>query len=58
MTETVLNFPARNVAALRCVWRATGNPSQPLVCKWVLRQSGDAVSPEFSSRQHFCKLCA
>ena len=59
MTEIILNFSARNVAPLRCVWMETGNPSQPLVCKWVLgEKSTDALSLEFSSRWHFCRLCA
>jgi len=59
MTEIILNFPVCNVARLSCVWIKTGNPAQPLVCKWVCRQkSGAAQSLEIAEEPHLCRLCA
>ena len=56
MTRTVLNFPVRNTAPLRCVWSETGNPAQPLVCKWVSRKA--AQNPERKTEVHDSSLCA
>jgi len=64
MTEIILNFPARNVRArnvapLRCVWIETGDPSQPLVCKWVRCEQSDAArSAEITGEPHVRRLCA
>jgi hypothetical protein len=39
MTNIIRNFAAaRRRAALSCVWLATGNPAQPLVCRWVVEK--------------------
>jgi hypothetical protein len=56
MTRTVLNFPVRDTAALRCVWIETGNPAQPLVCKWVSRKA--TQDPELKTEAHDRSLCA
>jgi hypothetical protein len=37
MTRITVTFPLRRVAPLSCVWIETGNPAQPLVCKWTSR---------------------
>ena len=42
MTKIILNFPVRRTAPLTRVWFKTGNPAQPLVCKWTSRQQLDA----------------
>ena len=56
MTEIILTFPVRKVASLSCVWIKTGNPAQPLACKWAPRPkvSADPVATEPDS----CRLCA
>lgn len=59
MTEIILTFPVRRGASLSCVWKKTGNPAQPLVCKWSprLKDSADplaAVASESDSN----RLCA
>jgi len=59
MTEIILNFPARNVAPLSCVWIETGNPAQPLVCRWAPREKSSSVrSFEITSEPHAGRLCA
>ena len=62
MTTIILAFPRLRAARLRCVWVATGNPNQPLVCKWT---AGEKSSPnrvearaEVSGAPPHCKLCA
>ena len=42
MTKTILAFPVRRAAPLSRLWIKTGNPAQPLVCKWTSRQQLDA----------------
>lgn len=37
MAKTVLNFRTRRISSLSCVWIETGNPAQPLVCRWSTR---------------------
>lgn len=39
MTNFVFNFPfhANTSTPLVCVWSATGNPRQPLACRWIAR---------------------
>jgi hypothetical protein len=55
MTLKILSLPRR--AQLTCRWLQTGDPRQPLICRWVSPQSAqaaEAVSPEGSST----RLCA
>ena len=42
MTEIILSFPVRNRTSLVCKWIKTGNPVQPLICKWTVSQSSEA----------------
>lgn len=35
MTEIILTFTVRRAVPLSCVWITTGNPSQPLSCRWM-----------------------
>jgi len=59
MTNIVLTFPLRRAARLRCVWMATGNPAQPLACKWTTgTNSGDGRIEASAGPQPHCKLCA
>jgi hypothetical protein len=63
MTNIVLTFPLRRTAHLRCVWIATGNPAQPLVCKWTTdEKSGSdrtvALAEAPASAPLHCMLCA
>jgi hypothetical protein len=59
MTETILSFPVHKTAALSCVWIKTGNPAQPLVCKWVSQaESSDDPIPTEAPRPHHYQLCA
>lgn len=59
MTQTILNFPVRNAERLRCVWLETGNPAQPLVCKWVSgKQACSAQAIEIEDDPHRRRLCA
>ncbi len=39
MTKFIYTFPipTKNRASLTCVWTETGNPRQPLACRWVAR---------------------
>jgi hypothetical protein len=53
MTQIILNFPVRTVPPLRCVWVETGNPAQPLTCKWISAQSAEIVD-----EPGFFGLCA
>jgi hypothetical protein len=45
MTKIILSFPVRRTAPLACMWVRTGNPAQPLVCRWVSQSELD-VSPQ------------
>ena len=59
MTEIILAFPAVKRMALSCVWFETGNPAQPLACKWIVSQPAiDAVSAKGTSRTTAIRLCA
>ena len=42
MTKIILTFPVGRKAPLSCVWIETGNPAQPLVCKWISRAKSSA----------------
>lgn len=33
MIQTMHQFPPRR--QLLCIWLATGNPRQPLICRWI-----------------------
>ena len=47
MANIILKFPIRKVVPLSCVWIETGNPGQPLACRWTARPTGaDLASPE------------
>ncbi|MFP5210731.1 MAG: hypothetical protein ACLGRW_15745 [Acidobacteriota bacterium] len=46
MTSTNFVFIDRHRTPLCCVWIATGNPKQPLVCRWVGGESGDSRQVE------------
>jgi len=58
MTRIILHFPVRNDARLRCVWVETGNPVQPLACKWVSGQIDEEGSADRSEGPRFYQLCA
>ena len=59
MTEIILTFPVCKAVPLSCVWINTGNPAQPLACKWTAcRESGtDVVAVEAKERERR-RLCA
>jgi hypothetical protein len=39
----ILTFSSRAVA-LKCVWVETGNPAQPLACRWVANPQAKHVA--------------
>lgn len=47
MTKIILSFPMCRRAPLFCVWFETGNPAQPLACKWIA-----------AAELHSCRACA
>ena len=59
MTEIILTFPVRRTAPLTLVWFKTGNPAQPLACRWTASKQAAAESdPEAADSLHFRRLCA
>ncbi|MGC9223443.1 MAG: hypothetical protein ACP5E2_05930 [Terracidiphilus sp.] len=59
MTKIIHMFPVRRTAPLWCVWIKTGNPAQPLVCKWTSRQKIDAALVAAGTDEPAsCQLCA
>lgn len=59
MTKIVRTFPVRRTDLLSCVWIRTGNPAQPLVCRWTssARHSADLPAIE-TNEPGCCQLCA
>jgi hypothetical protein len=45
MTEIILTFPVRRTAPLSCIWIRTGNPAQPLICRWTSGSRSSAGLP-------------
>jgi hypothetical protein len=59
MTNILLDFRAAQRRALSCVWIRTGDPSCPLVCKWVVeKETATAASAEDASLSAGGRLCA
>ncbi len=58
MTEIILTFPVRRTGPLSCVWIKTGNPAQPLACRWIPREEpgGNLTPTEVTEpqRHSFC----
>jgi hypothetical protein len=58
MTKITFTFPVRRTAPLYCVWFETGNPAQPLACKWMASEEAEAssrpASAAASRRGRFC----
>lgn len=42
MTKIIFAFPVRNRTLLTRVWFETGNPRQPLACKWIASRQIDS----------------
>ena len=59
MTVIILTFPVRRTPALSCVWIETGNPTQPLACKWIASdQAESGPRPGSAVASLLCQLCA
>jgi hypothetical protein len=59
MTKTVITFPVRRTTKLFCVWFETGNPNQPLACKWVTgRHASATLEPPSVADSRPCLICA
>lgn len=59
MTKNILHFPVAARRALICVWVQTGNPEQPLACKWMTRIPASAHSSALEGERSFGHiLCA
>ena len=61
MTEIILTFPVRrtgSTAPLSCVWIKTGNPAQPLDCRWMARKESASdlasIQPNEPERRRLC----
>jgi hypothetical protein len=59
MTKVIFTFPVRRVASLSCIWMKTGNPAQPLVCKWTSSalSSADLLATGADEPED-CRRCA
>lgn len=57
MTDIILSFPVRRTARLSCIWIETGNPAQPLICKWITPQQSGADHIK-TAALHNVRLCA
>ena len=59
MTEIILTFPVRRTPTLSRVWFETGNPAQPLACKWTTSEQAESGSGSASGvTLHLCRFCA
>ena len=59
MAKIILTIPVRRVAPLSRVWIKTGNPAQPLVCKWISRlKSGTDLAATEADEPGNYRLCA
>jgi hypothetical protein len=59
MTEIILTFPVRRISPLSCVWFETGNPAQPLACRWIENEPATAGSRfRFATHAEACWMCA
>jgi hypothetical protein len=59
MTKIILTFPARRAVPLTRVWIRTGNPTLPLVSKWVSQPSSTAnFTTSEVNEPEACRLCA
>lgn len=59
MTETILTFPVRRTPVLCRVWFETGNPAQPLACKWIATGPAEGGSqPPSAAVSRLCLICA
>jgi hypothetical protein len=58
MTNFIFHFPARTQGTLACVWIATGNPAQPLICRWFVDPFPVEHAHETAEEREACALCA
>lgn len=59
MTQIILTFSVRRTSPLSCVWFETGNPVQPLACRWIANEPAAAGSQSGSgTHAKTCPLCA
>jgi hypothetical protein len=58
MIEIILTFPVRRAPTLSRVWFETGNPAQPLACKWIASEQTESCTRSASvAALRLCRLC-